>query len=117
MSEKEYDHDFPKIPGLTVIPWLVWAVIIVLAIWATKAYSEPVMQTSEGGVTLQLWTDACELQKDIQNLPYKATWHENGKVIKGCWGARPDVGVVVFYFADKTVGMAPIQAFTKVVGV
>lgn len=94
------------------------AVLVLLAAtWPTKAHAEPVMQTSEGGVTVQLWTDACALQKQIANLPYKATWHEGGKVIEGCWGARPDVGVVIFYFADKTVGMAPIQAFVKVVGV
>ena len=91
--------------------------ILIAATWPTKAHAEPVMQTSEGGVTVQLWTDACALQKQISNLPYKATWHENGKVIEGCWGARPDAGVVIFYFADKTVGMAPIQAFVKVVGV
>lgn len=93
------------------------AVLLLLAAtWPTKAYAEPVMSVTDGGITVQLWTDRCSLS-EIQNLPYKATWHENGKVFQGCWGPRPDAGVVIFYFEDKTVGIAPIQAFEKVVGV
>jgi hypothetical protein len=53
----------------------------------------------------------------IANLPRKAVWHENGKEVEGCWGGRPDVGAVIFYFSDKTVALAPISGFRKVVSI
>lgn len=115
-QDKEWFCDFPKMPKLTVLPWLVWAAIIVSVIWATKAYAEPVLKATVEDVSVFLWTDECALKGQIKNLPYKATWQEKGKTFQGCWGARPDIGVVIFYFEDKTMGLAPIQAFEKVAG-
>lgn len=83
---------------------------------ATSVYGEPVLETSEGDVRVVLHTDQCAL-KEIVNLPYKAVWHENGKEVQGCWGPRPDAGVVVFYFADKTVALAPIQSFRRLTSI
>lgn len=101
---------------LTVLPWLIWAFIAATVVWATKAHSDPVMQAVDGEVRVVLFTEKCELTSLIQNLPYKAEWHEKGKVFQGCWGARPSYGFVLTYFADLTVGVIPIQALTKVRG-
>lgn len=84
---------------------------------ASNVFAEPVLETSEGGVRIVLYTDPCAL-KEISNLPYKAVWHENGKEVSGCWSAHPPLGVVVMYFAsDKTVGLAPMQSFRRVIGI
>lgn len=112
-EEKEYFSDFPKIPGITVIPWFIWAALIVLAVWTTGALAEPRFQVVADGARVVLHDDKCAVSA-VANLPYKATWEEKGKVFQGCWGARPDAGVVMFYFDDKTVGIIPMQELTAV---
>jgi hypothetical protein len=114
-QEKEYFNDFPKMPRLTVIPWVIWAAIIVTAIWATSAAAEPRFQVTADGARVVLFDDKCAVSA-VANLPYKATWEEKGKVYQGCWGARPDAGVVMFYFDDKSVGIIPMQELTAVKG-
>lgn len=81
-----------------------------------NVYAEPVMEASEDGVRIVLHNDKCAL-KEIANLPYKAVWHEKGQEVEGCWGGRPDAGAVIFYFADKTVALAPIQKFKRVIAI
>jgi hypothetical protein len=80
---------------------------------ATSVYGESVMQLNDGDVQIVLHDTPCKL-KEVVNLPRKAVWMEKGKTFEGCWGVRPDVGVVVFYFDDKTVGLAPMQAFKRI---
>jgi hypothetical protein len=77
------------------------------------AYGEPAFVTDADGARITLHTDKCSM-KEVKNLPFKATWEEKGKVFQGCWGPRPDAGLIVFYFDDRTVGIAPMQAFVKV---
>ena len=79
---------------------------------ATSVYADPVMQLTEGDLQIVLHDSPCKL-KDVVNLPRKAVWMEKGKTFEGCWGVRPDAGAVIFYFEDKTVGLAPMQAFKR----
>lgn len=86
------------------------------AYFAKQALAEPIMKLEEGGVKITLHTDDCQL-KEVSNLPKRVTWEEGGKVIEGCWGLQPAIRVVMMYFsADKSVAVAPAQAFTRVFG-
>ena len=88
-----------------------------LLVYFVPANGEGVFQAEPGnGVRVVLHNEPCKL-KEVVNLPFRATWHEAGKEIEGCFGPRPDAGIVVFYFADKTVGIAPIDAFKRITGV
>ena len=94
---------------------LVLAAILFLL--PLPAHSGPAFETSQEGVRIVLHDDKCTL-KEVANLPRKVVWHENGREIEGCWGARPDAGIVLMYFsADKTVGIATMSAFRKVVAI
>jgi hypothetical protein len=88
----------------------------IAATWPTKAHADPRFQVEADGAKVVLYDDKCAVAA-VANLPYKATWEEKGKVFQGCWGARPDAGVVMFYFDDKSVGLIPISGLTPVVGV
>lgn len=78
--------------------------------------AEPLFRvTTPDGVVITLHKDKCEL-KEVVNLPQHATWDEKGKTYTGCWGFNP-IGVVMLYFSDKTVGVIPASAFSKVAGV
>ena len=82
-----------------------------------NAHAEAVFEATQGDIRVVLHSDDCAL-KEVSNLPKKAVWHENGKQIEGCWGPNPQLGVIAMYFAaDRTVGLAPIQAFKRLVGV
>jgi hypothetical protein len=114
-EEKEYFNDFPEIPGITVIPWFLWAAIIVLAIFATGALAAPMAQTATAdGATIVLFDEPCKL-KEVTNLKYRATWKEKGKTFEGCYAVHP-FGVVVAYFNDGAVALMPIDSFQKVQG-
>ena len=121
MSEKEYFNGLSvdsKHERLTLFPYSFWlAVILGLALAGAMrwAYAEPVFQAAHEGVVITLDSDKCELDA-VVNLPFKATWQEQGKTYKGCWAARTDAGVVVAFFEDKTVALIPFGAFKKVVG-
>jgi hypothetical protein len=99
-----------------LIAWLGVVCLIVLVSLATNAHAGPRFQVVADGAKVVLHDDKCAVSA-VANLPYKATWEEKGKVFQGCWGARPDAGVVVFYFDDKSVGIIPIAELTAVVGV
>ena len=98
-----------------LIAWLGVVCLIVLVGLATNAYAEARFQVVADGAKVVLFDDKCAVSA-VANLPYKATWEEKGKVYQGCWGARPDAGVVMFYFDDKSVGIIPIGELTAVRG-
>ena len=81
---------------------------------ATAAVAAPMFTVQADGVRVTLYDEPCTLKRDIVNLPYRATWEEKGKTFEGCFGARPDMGLVVVYFNDKTVGVIPLDALVKV---
>lgn len=95
------------------ISWWLWALTVVAIIAAPVALAAPVAKASQGGVTITLFNDKCEIPA-VSNLPMKATWTEGGKTYAGCWGGS-EVGVVMAYFAeDRTVAAIPVQAFSRV---
>jgi hypothetical protein len=101
----------------TIVPLPLWFVLIVTVLFGcpSNALAEPLFQASDQKARITLYSDQCEL-KEVSNLSRKATWEESGKTFEGCWSISP-LGVVVMYFSDKTVAVAPAQAFQKVTGV
>lgn len=81
--------------------------------FAPLARAEALAQASAGGVSIMLYSDSCALPA-VTNLRSRATWTEGGATIEGCWGGDPNSGVVLTYFADKTVVAIPIRAFVPV---
>jgi hypothetical protein len=103
---------------LTVIPLLLWALVAACFLYAVKAHAEPILQASQGGVTITLHSEDCKITELVANLPKRATWQEQGKTFEGCFGAVPQMGLVMLYFKeDKSVAGVPIDAFKRVVGV
>jgi hypothetical protein len=105
-------------PHETVFPLPAWLVIIaflLFGLWPTAVFSEPLFQTRSETVTLTLHSEPCQI-KEVSNLPRRATWEEKGKVIEGCWQLFGH-SVGLYFIDDRTVGVAPAEAFKKVVGV
>ena len=88
--------------------------LIVLVAVATSAHAAPMAEASEDGAKITLTDEACKLTA-VSNLKHRATWQEKGKTYEGCYGVHP-AGLVLAYFADKTVVVLSVQAFTKVSG-
>jgi hypothetical protein len=68
-----------------------------------------------GGITITLHDDKCALPA-VANLGRKAVWVEGSKTFEGCWGGHPQYPVLLFYFADKTVVIVPVEMFKKLTG-
>lgn len=93
-----------------------WAAVVVVLGWGLhsgKVFGEPMAVAKEGGIRIVVYTEDCSL-KEVKNLPKRATWTENGKTIEGCVGLFGQIGLAMFYFADKTVVPVPMQLFEKV---
>lgn len=91
--------------------WFV-ALAFIVAL-PTLAFADPMFQAEADGAKVVLTDEPCKLQA-VANLKYRATWSEKGKTYEGCFGPRPDMGVVMAYFEDRTVVALPIQMFVKV---
>jgi hypothetical protein len=85
---------------------------VVLLTFATGAWSKPVLRLSGTDVVITLYDDKKSCPA-AANLLRKAVWLEKGKSVEGCWGFNP-IGVVMFWFEDKTVAAAPAQAFVEI---
>ena len=92
---------------------LAAALCILLAVYPKKAKADPVAAVEQGGVRIVVHTEKCSFN-EVSNLPNRATWEENGKVLEGCVGVFGQIGLVLFYFSDKTVVAVPMQMFSKV---
>jgi hypothetical protein len=79
----------------------------------TLAYGQT-YEAKGGGVKVTVYPDKCTL-KEITNLPLRATWTQDGKVIEGCMGSS-EFGLLIFWFQDKTVVALPPELFKKVTG-
>lgn len=112
VQEAPYKHD-----RWVFVPRLVAILVVVagLALWAGNVFAEAAFQGQGQGVTITVFNEPCKLDA-VTNLPFRATWEENGKVTEGCVAPRPDAGVVVGYFSDKTIALMPIQMFKRLVG-
>jgi hypothetical protein len=102
---------------MTVLPWVVWGVIGIVSIIAlvkcSPAHAEARFAADADNGKVVLFDDKCQLS-EVTNLPFKAQWTENGKTTEGCWSPpHPQVGVILAYFADKTVVGLPAQIFKR----
>ena len=147
MDDKEHpwdDWDLPK--GLTIIPWLIWAVIavgIILAVaLATNAHAEevvvPVHVLEEDGTIIRLMPTPCTDPTSVlviaMNLPpqfhtrFKAIDSEwpmkdgSRKTFDGCWAefTPEETGekeaLIYVAFSDAKSGFVEKSAFTKLRG-
>lgn len=87
---------------------------LLLLAFLGSAHAEPMFRAEGDNTVITLHSEACALEA-VANLPRRATWLEGGKTIEGCWQNHP-FGLVILYFADKTVVLVPTQAFTQVTG-
>lgn len=99
----------------TVFHWVFWvaaAVALMIAL-GRNANAEPMAAVEQEGVRIVIYTEDCQL-KEVKNLIKRATWTENGKTVEGCAGLFPQIGLVLFYFTDRTVVPVPAQMFQRV---
>ena len=121
MDEKEHSwHDFSDLPrSLTIIPWLVWSLVVLMVIialsYASQVKAGPIAQAESQGIVITVYTEPCKLPA-VSNLPVRATWVESGKTYEGCAAPNPPLGIVIFYFEDKTVAVVPLQLFVPMTG-
>ena len=85
-----------------------------LILYVGQGRAAPVAEAGGEGVRVLLTDEPCALPA-VANLKNRATWTEAGKVTEGCWAAGR--GLVMLYFADKTVVAVPAQAFSRTTGV
>jgi hypothetical protein len=78
------------------------------------ANAEPSYEASGDGVRVVVYSEKCSLP-EVMNLAQRATWTEKGKTTEGCAGVHP-MGVVLFWFSDRTVVAIPTSQFVRVVG-
>lgn len=115
-SGRSIDERMAQCYWKRVIALLASGAVLLILFWPLEAKSEPMFQTvSPDGIVITLHSEKCDL-KEIVNLPKRATWQEKAKSYEGCWGLNP-LGVVMFYFTDKTIAVVPAEAFQKVTGV
>lgn len=90
------------------------AALVLLLGYFIGAHAAPVATAGDDRVVVTLTDEKCTLPA-VSNLPMRATWKEGGTTHEGCYAVAP--GLVLFYFADKSVVAIPAQAFRRVTGV
>jgi len=122
MIEKE-DHEwhdgFPSLPkGMTVLPWIMWAAIIGLAIgavlYAGKVKADPMAVGQAQGSTYTIYTEDCQL-KDVVDLEKRATVEKDGKVVEGCVSILENMPFFVLY-VDREIFLIRTSFFHRVTG-
>lgn len=93
---------------------LLISVLILGTFVPNLSTAEPIAQASDPNSTLILRNEPCQLEA-IANLPMRATWEENGKVLEACWGFVSEVDMVLFYREDKKIKLTPSRAFKPMV--
>jgi hypothetical protein len=91
---------------------LLLALVLLLSF---PANAGPVFIGKFEQMTIVLHDDPCKLEA-VSNLKRRATWQDKDGITEGCWGYIPQIGVVIFYFADKTVTALPMPFFEKASG-
>ena len=135
MSDKEYFSDFPKLPRLTVMPWLIWAAIILTAIWATNAYTQevPVHVLEQDGLVVRLMPGPCVEPQGKAFFGMVPEYAPRAKALQsvwryqdgsnrqhvGCWlelsakEAGADEAAIILHFDDGERHVVPKSIFTK----
>lgn len=82
---------------------------MILTVHSVKA--APVATAGDEQVVITLTDEACTLTA-VTNLKLRATWAEKGVTHEGCYAVGH--GLVLTYWADKTVAAIPAGAFARV---
>ena len=90
--------------------------LVILAALPFYSNSAPIAVFGTAELTITLDDDECAFKAQVTNLPKRAIWNENGNIVEGCFGVNQQLGIVNFYFADKTVASIPVQYFHRVRG-
>jgi hypothetical protein len=93
-----------------------WVVIFAyLVSWPAAVSAKAVFAAEVGTVNIVLHDEPCEL-KMVSNLPYKSTWHQDGKQFHGCWGVMGE-HVGAYFVEDMSFAIIPVSVFKRLVGV
>ena len=136
-DEKQW-HDFPKLPKLTILPWLLWALAAGLAIagvlYAARVHSVeiPLHVLEKENVEIRLMGTPCVDAASIAQIrplvlhrfrAIESVWPEKdgtSKAYAGCWAelTSEEAGEEVFLlvFSDGASGGIPKSEFRKVKG-
>ena len=85
--------------------------LILALLLSFNVNAKPIAAASAENITVTLTDEPCKLI-EVSNLQRRATWTEAGRVSEGCWAPHP-MGMVLLYFADRTVVMIPSEMFQK----
>ena len=99
----------------TVAEMLAALALIAFMVFSFSPYAATVAEADGGDVKITLTDEPCALMAMVSNLRNRATWTEAGKVTEGCWATGR--GLVMLFFADRSVVTVPAQAFHRVSGV
>ena len=101
----------------TILHWSLWVLvgIVLFAVLSRQAKADPFITAEAGGVRITVYSEPCQI-KEVANLDRRAVWTENGKTVEGCAGFFPELQMVFFYWADKTVVGVPASYFQRVTG-
>lgn len=119
MNDYEEKEWFARFPNMTILPLILWALVIGLTagalLYGISARAEPIAQASSGNIVITVFNEPCTHPDAVSNLPNRATWKEGDKVYDGCVGVNPELGMAMFWWTDKTVVVVPLQVFVKIV--
>lgn len=94
---------------------LILALVLSMLVLPRRANAGAKYKAEAGSVSIVLYDDQCTHIDHVTNLPYRATWTEDGKVIDGCFGFDPGLKLLRFWFADRSVIAIPAAVFSRVV--
>ena len=101
---------------LTVVPWIIWALIVIAVIWATKAYAANLSYTWPDGNKLTLLSEPCQLGPWFSNWK-RAVYLWGGQTVEACWtgqNAPPPLGPTVYTIdAQGEIGSISVGLFRK----
>lgn len=91
------------------------AALFLIAPGSLKAEAQ--FQAQVEGITITVYNEPCTI-KEVANLPYRATWLQDGKMHEGCFSYAPHVESLMMYFeTDRSVAVVPVKFFKKLQGV
>lgn len=91
------------------LKWLLALCLFVAGIAWT--YAAPIAVAEDQGIKITLTDEKCAL-KGVSNLPFRLTWKDQTKTYEGCYA--PQAGLVVMFFEDLSVVVAPGRMFRPV---
>jgi hypothetical protein len=91
-EEKEWFNDFPKIPRLTILPWLLWALILGISIGAIlyatpiRAQGVPVYVAEHQAAKMQLYASRCiDQQSSLMIATAPPQFQDGWKALSSQW--------------------------------